>query len=64
MSETTRGYTHTPFIEYYTMYGSIYMLYVLISMYNSIMCSYLYILFSAYIKIILAEKKLKIKIIN
>ena len=42
----------------------VYMLYVLISMYNSIMCSYLYILFSAYIKIILAEKKLKIKIIN
>ena len=64
MSETNRGYTHTPFIEYYTMYGSIYMLYVLISMYDSIMCSYLYILFSAYIKIILAEKKLKIKIIN
>lgn len=64
MSETNRGYTHTPFIEYYTMYGSIYMLYVLISMYNSIMCNTVYIIPSPYIKIILAEKKLKIKIIN
>ena len=57
MSETSRIFLYTPTIKYYTMYGSIYMLYVLISMYNSIMCNTVYIIPSPYIKIILAEKK-------